>query len=396
MALRDKPLASLEASDLEALVTDEVPEGRELEFKQEVGSGDEEKREFLGDSSSFANAVGGDLLIGVREQNGVAVELIGVPRDAADAEILRLESVIRDGVQPRIQGIETRAVALDPGERVVLIMRIPRSYAAPHMVTFKNLSRFYTRNSAGKHQLDVTELRAAFALSESAGATLRSFRVDRLARISAGDTPVPLLANPKVVLHLIPLTAADPIAQIDAAGISSGSSSDHFGPIFTSSSNRRINFDGYLLFSKYPKDQAAHAYTQVFRSGAVEAVEAKMLGGHAQYDEQGIPSIALEASLIQALDGYLTGLDLLGVSPPFLLAVSLLGVRDLKMIVSLNRAFGPDAGIDRNDLIIPELLVDEPQLGAETILRPAFDAIWQAAGWAGSIDYDEKGKWTGR
>jgi len=34
------------------------------------------------------------------------------------------------------------------------------------MVVFKQLSRFYSRSSAGKHRLDVGEIRAAFALSE--------------------------------------------------------------------------------------------------------------------------------------------------------------------------------------------------------------------------------------
>ncbi len=56
----------------------------------------------------------------------------------------------------------------------MLVIRIPRSYGAPHMVTFQNTSRFYTRNSAGKHQLDVSEIRSAFALSETARSALRT------------------------------------------------------------------------------------------------------------------------------------------------------------------------------------------------------------------------------
>jgi hypothetical protein len=29
-------------------------------------------------------------------------------------------------------------------------------------------------------------------------------------------------------------------------------------------------------------------------------------------------------------------------------------------------------------------------------LRPLFDAVWNAAGWERSFNYDEKGKWTRR
>jgi predicted HTH transcriptional regulator len=66
-----------------------VSEGREIEFKSAVGSADKDKREFLADVSSFANAVGGDLLIGVAAKGGVATELVGILRAEADATILR-------------------------------------------------------------------------------------------------------------------------------------------------------------------------------------------------------------------------------------------------------------------------------------------------------------------
>jgi hypothetical protein len=31
-----------------------------------------------------------------------------------------------------------------------------------------------------------------------------------------------------------------------------------------------------------------------------------------------------------------------------------------------------------------------------TLLRPVFDAVWNAAGWERSFNYDENGKWTRR
>ena len=58
------------------------------------------------------------------------------------------------------------------------------------MVTFKKTSRFYTRNSAGKYQMDVGELRSAFAASELLGERMHRFRTERLSKIIAGETPV--------------------------------------------------------------------------------------------------------------------------------------------------------------------------------------------------------------
>jgi hypothetical protein len=206
MALIDVPLNRLQLEDLQALVVEQAREGRSLELKQLVEGDDGAKREFLADVSSLANASGGDLVIGVREEDGIATELVGIPR--ADAETLRLENILRDGLQPRLPGVQTRIIDHDQ-ERAVLVMRVPRSWAGPHMVAYKRLSRFYSRNSAGKYQLDVGEIRAAFNSSQTAQAAVRDFRIERLSRITADQGGVPLLAGAKVVMHLIPLSVTD-------------------------------------------------------------------------------------------------------------------------------------------------------------------------------------------
>lgn len=64
---------------------------------------------------------------------------------------------------PRIPGISMRAVPLK-GKRFVIVIRIPKSWASPHMIT-KGSSKFYSRNSAGKYPLDVFEIRTAFNVS---------------------------------------------------------------------------------------------------------------------------------------------------------------------------------------------------------------------------------------
>ena len=86
------------------------------------------------------------------------------------------------------------------------------------MVAFKGLSRFYSRNSAGKYQLDVGEIRAAFNSSQTAQAAVRDFRIERLSRITADQGGVPLLAGARVVMHLIPLSVADGLGVLPRPG----------------------------------------------------------------------------------------------------------------------------------------------------------------------------------
>jgi hypothetical protein len=104
------PLSGIRLGDvtepqLRALIDNNVSEGRRIEFKRDLGKKDEDKREFLADVSSFANAAGGDLLIGVEADTDIASELVGLPNKQADGEILRLENLIRDGIDPRIPGV---------------------------------------------------------------------------------------------------------------------------------------------------------------------------------------------------------------------------------------------------------------------------------------------------
>jgi predicted HTH transcriptional regulator len=75
----NKSLSPLTENDLLALIADKEAEGKRLDYKRDlVGKGDTEKKEFLYDVSSFANTQGGHLVFGMEEENGEAVNLIGL------------------------------------------------------------------------------------------------------------------------------------------------------------------------------------------------------------------------------------------------------------------------------------------------------------------------------
>lgn len=170
MSLFNKPIGSIDEADLRALIADKVRESKTIDYKQSIPTNaDSEKKEFLADVSSLANASGGHLIFGIVESSGLPTDLCGLEIQDPDAEIRRLENIIRDGIEPRIPGIQTFPVSISGG-KVAIIIWIPRSWALPHMVTYQGQSRFYSRNSAGKYPLDVSELRALFSISETARA----------------------------------------------------------------------------------------------------------------------------------------------------------------------------------------------------------------------------------
>lgn len=119
MALFGKHLDSITEADLQALVDNEVAEDKLTEYKQELpGGGDSQRKEFLYDVTAFANASGGDLILGVKEQGSRAAALSGLSVDDESAEVQRLDSIIRAGVEPRIPGISYKFIPLNSGARV--------------------------------------------------------------------------------------------------------------------------------------------------------------------------------------------------------------------------------------------------------------------------------------
>ena len=66
-----KNLADVSLQDIQTLCDDQALESRFLDFKAEpIGGSDRDKREFLADVCAFANASGGDLILGVMTKDG--------------------------------------------------------------------------------------------------------------------------------------------------------------------------------------------------------------------------------------------------------------------------------------------------------------------------------------
>jgi len=383
--LRNKLLDSIQEADLQELVYNRVREIKSVEYKQAMpGNSDGEKREFLYDVSSFANASGGDLIYGMKEADGVAAEVCGLQLSNVDGEILRLEGIIRTGIEPRISGLAIHPVTLqDKG--VAIIIRVPRSFALPHVVKHGGTFKFYSRNSAGKYQLDVAELRTLFALSETIAERIRNFRLERLGKIVAGESPVMANNNPKVILHIVPAGAFDPAVRLDLSRIAFDTGA--MKPMGCGGWDHRYNFDGFLSYAH--GKEGTFSYTQVFHQGSIEAVQAALIEAGKQ--EHPLRTTAIENEIVTHLSRYMNAQQKLGVEPPLFIMLSLLGVAGYRLGGSDN--IWGDAGhpIDRNDLIISEVMVEEFGCNAHRVMRPIFDAFWNAGGYERDLNYDDEG-----
>jgi len=387
-----KDFDDIRKEDIESLVKNGVQERRTLEYKEALpGNSDKDKSEFLEDVSSFANSSGGDLIYGVRDKRdpngkttGVPEAVIGLKGTNADQEIRRLDDLIRNCVKPRMPGVRIGSPIEGFQKVPVIIVRVPRSFNSPHMVTFKNLSRFYARNSAGKYRLDVSEIRAAFLASETLFEKIKQFRADRIAKIVANEEYPTLSSVAKVILHILPVSAFMPGSQIDLKS-SVEKCKDLLIPISHSPEFRRFgrfryNFDGFLVYQPYRNAGKCQSYLQLFRNGAIEAADASILNNSI------IPD-SLKSEVGSALGKYLSFCKSIGLEPAIFVALALSGVKGYR-IPRVADTIAENAGlplpsIDRDLLILPEALVEDLAEAPEKILRPAFDVLWQSAGHPG-------------
>jgi hypothetical protein len=385
--MSNKPLDNIDEEDLKSLVDERILECRVMEYKKTLPnfSVPRDKKEFLADVSSFANASGGDLIYGIEEDKGIPVNLCGL--ETSDTEIDKLkrqiEGIIRVNVGPRIPGISIQQIKLGNG-RYVIIIRVPKSWASPHMVTveLKDHERFFSRTSSGKYPLDVTELRAAFMLSETMTERIKNFRMDRISNIFSRDTPVPLDENPKIILHVIPFTSFDLTTVLPTSSLRE--SEKMISPIFFKISKSRYNLDGYLQYGG--TTTSSDGYLQLFRNGIIEVV-----GTAATKSDNRIPVINFEDQLYNMLPRYISAQKDMGLSPPILIALSLVGVRDCTIDVPRPH---PDQKIDRDVLLLPESLIEHLEFDLDEVLKQIFDALWNASGYDQSPHFDpNSGKW---
>ncbi|HEY6261579.1 MAG TPA: ATP-binding protein, partial [Nitrospiraceae bacterium] len=198
-------LDKIDKAIIESLITNSVAESRTLEYKEALpGRSEKDNHEFLADVTAIANSSGGDLVYGIREKRDVDNKPTGEPQEACgigqpnlDEEIRRLDNLLRTLVDPRISGILIRQIDGFPNGPVI-IYRIQKSWAAPHMIRMS--SRFYARTTREKYPMDVREIRAAFALSDALPDRIRRFRDDRLAKIVSDETPLPVMSGAKIAL----------------------------------------------------------------------------------------------------------------------------------------------------------------------------------------------------
>lgn len=382
-----KRLEDISEDDLIAFIENQVREGRTIEYKRELpGGSNDAKKELLADVSSFANTSGGDLIFGVEEDKGLPTQVVGLRSGDLDAEILRLESIMDAGLEPRIRR-RLSVVGCGDGRRVI-ILRIARSWSGPHRVIFQQHDKFWGRNDAGKFRLDIGELRSAFTLSSTTIERIRGFRTDRIIAISNNETPVPMNPGPKMVMHCIPVESFAGQPNYDVMPFYQNHAL--LPAVGNSGYGRRLDLDG-LVVGDGDRTYIGDNYTHLYRNGIIEVVTGP--GWTFEQDKvRRMASANYEWRLLQYLPVCFRVFKEIGANAPIYVSLTMTNARGLAMADSQSfNPFNRSFLINRETLALPESVVQDFSAKPVEILKPMFDLIWNACGYQGSKNFNKDG-----
>ncbi len=416
------PLDKITASDIERLIISGVAESVWLDFKRDDYSdkAKESRKERLKDISAMANSEGGDILVGLDEDDeGFAGELTPIEITNPDDYQLRLRGIIRENFDPPISGIDLALIesgmALGDGgaKRYYVVVRIPQSMNAPHMAK-GGLGRFYIRNGTRNDPATTQEIGNLLVRSKKMQERALEFHDARgeelLAERNALSVTIPNrrlgpglggirgTGSPSYqrgffLAHLTPLSRSEPHVELNLK-----SSVDVPLGQYATFSKAEITIDG--LKSLFTNDGKPDGWIMKYRNGTIEAFRVGMV--YQADPGPDMPPAELAHELIEDFiadfpSDILEASDILSKNP----SIFSLTIFEVSSVVSsssglLTGRFGPR--IDRNIVSLPPIFLEPGITKAEArrAVRPMLDALAGLAGVGASKLYDEEGNWRSR
>src|SRR5262249_22060093 len=157
-------------------------------------------------------------------------------------------------------------------------------------------------------------------------------------------------------------------------------------PLGRSGWDGRLNLDGHVSYSGGRAQGVSRSYTQFFRNGLVEAVVSDVV---VEDKKEGKLLLAgyYERALLENLPRLMAGFRQTGIEPPLWGFLSITGVKGAS--IPGDHDFGDEyRDIDRDSLLLPEFAIDDLGTDATALLRPVFDLVWNASGFARSFNFD--------
>lgn len=118
-------------------VTRKIVETSDLDWKRCLpmdGMNPDWKSEFAKDVAAMANSGGGTVIFGVSEDRGTSAATAIIPVTVSDSKLQTLHAVAFNNIHPPVLGMTLTALSDADGENSVLVLEVPDSIGAPHLI----------------------------------------------------------------------------------------------------------------------------------------------------------------------------------------------------------------------------------------------------------------------
>ena len=135
---------------------------------------------------------------------------------------------------------------------------------------------------------------------------------------------------------------------------------------------------------------------QIFRNGIIEANTNDFANDHyglVQPRKENFIYTDYEKEILVCLANYLQLQRNLTIPIPIIVFLSMIEVKSY--IMGCDSQLGQVSGnsIDRDNLIFPEVMIEDYTVDLYATMKPIFDTVWNATGYPRSLNYDEQGNW---
>lgn len=360
----------IDGADVQSLITNQVSEGRTLEYKRDLPTDSNDgRREFLADVTSFANAQGGDIIYGLAEANGAAAHIHGVDVENPDQALLGLEERILAGAEPRMPGVRFKWVTVETQR--LLVIRIPSSPIAPHRVVVARSGKFFGRKSNGKYEMDTQELREAFTATEALPTRLRALHLEAVDMAQRDEWPAWLGEGPKAIVSVIPMNFFRERLDLEITPEIA------LAPFKPGGRVEAIEMmEGVVLHTDGGSPSRMGSYAITYRSGRTDMVwEIGFTMDELQRSEAHIvPFQRFKEGLIDGTLSAVGRLRSLSIEGPWVVFTSVAGIRDYILLID-NDHYSEPAW--RRDASLPDVVGD--RLTTDS-LSPVFKSMWRLFG----------------
>ena len=138
-------------------------------------------------------------------------------------------------------------------------------------------------------------------------------------------------------------------------------------------------------------DEGVRAYTQTFRTGAVEGVYVLPVNDNGTY----VPSIAYEEYVLGFVTSYLKCTRDFDIQPPYYVFLSFVAIKGCRLYVDPMLSDRTREVLE-DVVCVPEVVIRDREGDLTQLLRPVFDMVWNIFGHSRSMNYDRDGNRSGR